>query len=163
MKNILDTIMDTTSSSVSAKGFLRGHLAFERWYFYYHNKLSPQQTAKDPSIQIFCRLWAVASAIESFAKVIIVGLSALYYVCQKNDAETEKRLDVLCQQGNSLYYSFIALYSPEEALKDFSVYNAEDPAQSLTRIKWFGYSLRKHSWGNGYNGKTTLEMLINTH
>lgn len=163
MSGILDRTVATASSFVQAGGLLRGQVAFERWYFHYHNKLSPQQTAKDPFIQVFCRLWAVASAIESFTKAIIVALSALYYACRENHAEVEKRVDVLYEQDNSLYYSFVAVYSPEKAIKDFSVFNSKDPTQSATRTQWFGYSLGKQSWGTTYTGKTTLKMLINTH
>ncbi|QZA58929.1 hypothetical protein [Candidatus Rhabdochlamydia porcellionis] len=160
---VLNRTVSTVSSVVQSGGVLRGQVGFERWYFHYHNKLSPQQMAKDPSIQIFCRLWAISSAIESFIKVIIVGLSALYYVYRENYIEVEKRVDVLYEQDNSLYYSFVATYSPEKAVKDFSLYNEKDPAQSAIRTQWFGYSLGKYSWGTFYTGETTLEMLLNTH
>lgn len=160
---VLDRGINTLTSSIQAGGLLRGQVAFERWYFHYYNKLSPQQIAKDPSIQVFSRLWAVASAIESFAKAFIVFVSALYYRYMENHAEVEKRVDVLYEQDNSLYYSLFAVYSPEEAARDFSVYNKKDPTQSATRTEWFGYSLGKESWGTTYTGKTTLKMLINTH
>lgn len=160
MSGILNRAVATASSFIQAGGLLRGEVAFERWYFHYHNKLIPQ---KDPAIQIFCRLWAVASAIESFTKEIIVGLSILYYACLKNHAEVEKRIDVLYEQDNSLYYSFVALYSPKKAVKDFSVFNTKNPTQSATRTQLFGCSLGKQSWGTHYTGKTTLKMLINTH
>lgn len=160
---VLDRAVSTVSSVVQAGGVLRGQVGFERWYFHYHNKLSSLQTAKDPSLWIFCRLWAIASAIESFIKIIIVGLSTLYYAYQENHVEAEKRVDVLYEQDNSLYYSFVAIYSPEKAVKDFSIYNEKDPAQSAIRTQWLGYSLGKYSWGAPYTGKTTVKMLINTH
>ncbi len=159
----LNRVVSTVTSFVQAGGALRGQVAFERWYFHYHNKLSPQQIAKNPSIQVFCRLWAVASAIESLAKALIVFVSVLYYRYMENHAEVKKRVDVLYEQDNSLYYSFFAVYSPEEATRDFSVYNKKDPSQSITRTEWFGHSLGNQSWGTTYIGKTTLEMLINTH
>lgn len=155
IKITLDRANNTVSSFVQTGGFLRGQVAFERWYFHYHNKLSPRQTEKDPSLFVFSRLWAVASAIESFAKALIVLVSALYYSYMGNRAEVEKRVNVLYDQDNSLYYSFIAVYSPEKAAKDFSVYNTKDPIQSLLT--------RTQSWGTAYTGKTTLKMLINTH
>lgn len=160
---VLDRSIDTATSFIQAGGALRGQVAFERWYFHYHNKLSPKQTVKDPSIQVFCRLWAVASTIESFVKTLIVFASLFYYSCMENETEVKKQEDVLSKQLNSLHYSCVAIYSPETAAKEFSTYNKKDPTQSVTRTKLFGYPLGKKSWGTIYTGKTTLEMLINTH
>lgn len=155
--------LHTASSAIQAGGFLRGEVSFERWYFHYHNQLNPQQIATDPSISCFSRLWAIAYAIESFVKTIITFFSILYYQYQKNKPEVDKRVDVLYEQDNSLYYSFFAMYSPAKAASQFSVYNRKDPTQALTRTKLFGICLGKHSWGSPYTGNTTLKMLINTH
>lgn len=155
--------VNTLTSALNAGGFLRGEVGFERWYFHYNGPLKPEEIAKDPSILIFSRLWAVAYAIESFVKTIIVAFSLLYYVCLANKPEVEQRMDVLYEQDNSLYYSIFAIYSPEKAMNNFSVYNKRAPTQSLTRTRCFGFSWRSSCWGTSYKGETTLNMLIHTH
>lgn len=156
-------LIDTTMASVRAGGPFRGEVSFERWYVHYYDKVSAAQVERDPLMAFLPRIWAVASAIESFIKTIITSISIFYYLCLNNRNEIELRVDVMYEQDNSLYYSLFALYSPEKAVDAFTVYRDQNAVKTLTRTRFFGISLGRHSWGTHYRGKTTLPMVFKTH
>lgn len=88
MQNALNTTINYVVNT-SQKSSLRGEVAFERWYYHYQPETATKQLG-----QLSSRVWALASAVESAVKAIIVALSILAYAYMENKPETERRREV---------------------------------------------------------------------
>ncbi|MDQ5956951.1 MAG: hypothetical protein QG627_1236 [Chlamydiota bacterium] len=149
MQNALNTTINYVVNT-SQKSSLRGEVAFERWYYHYQPETATKQLG-----QLSSRVWALASAVESAVKAIIVALSILAYAYMENKPEIEKRREIFKTQGNSLLYSVCAVLIPEVARDAFK--EANPPGEIARRI------LLTASNYTIYRGDIILKMLINTH
>ncbi|MDR2539402.1 MAG: hypothetical protein LBC45_02135 [Chlamydiales bacterium] len=138
------------AANYSEKAALRGEVAFERWYYHYQPEAATRELG-----QLLSRVWALAYAIESLVKVIIVTLSILAYVYMGNELEIERRCEVLKAQGSSLLYSVHAVLIPEIARDAFKEANTWKEASRRFVLLASNYTL--------YCDNITLKMLINTH
>lgn len=149
LKNVINTTV-TYAADTSQKAFLRGEVAFERWYYHYQ----PAAATKELG-QLSSRVWALAYAVESAVKVIIVAFSVLAYAYMENEPEIERRCEALKAQGSSLFYSVCAVLIPEIARDAFKEANTCQEVARRTALLTSNYTL--------YRGDITLKMLINTH
>lgn len=138
-------------ADTSQKATLRGEVAFERWYYHYQ----PETATKDLG-QFSSRVWALAYAVESMVKAIIVAFSLLAYLYMENEPEIKRRCEVLKAQGSSFLYSVSAVFTPEIARDAFKEDNTLGEATRRARLLISrDYTL--------YSGNIELKMLTNTH
>ena len=152
MKSIQNTLNTTINCIVDAsqKAVLRGEVAFERWYYHYQPETATKQLG-----QLSSRVWALAYAVESAVKAIIVAFSILAYAYMENKPEIERRREVFKTQGNSLLYSACAVLIPEVARDAFKEANPPEEIARRMLLTASNYTI--------YRGDIILKMLINTH
>lgn len=144
-------------TNTSAKATLRGEVAFERWYFHYQ----PASATKELG-QVSSRVWAVAYTIESFIKTFTVAISILLYAYMQNESEIDTRTEVLISQGNSLFYSLVAVIHPETARENFKEANTIEEISRRVSSRFVKNDILPKNY-TIYQGDITLKMLINTH
>ena len=129
---------------------LRGEVPFERWYYHYNLESATKELG-----HLSSRVWALAYAVESAVKAIIVTFSILAYAYMENDSEIKRSREALESQGSSLFYSACAILTPEIARDAFKEANTHAKIARRATTLLLNYTL--------YRGNITLKMLINTH
>jgi len=125
---------------------LRQEVPFERWFHHY----AVVQNISDAEIfeKVKARAWAAVSLGESFFRSIIelAGYAFSKIFCQEN---ADVQQDVLHAQFNSIYYSFNAILSPEDAIK---MAVSSDPSDE-NRLPRIGSLFGDWRWGTAYYGE----------
>ena len=123
---------------------LRQEVPFERWFYHY----GLEQNISDAQIvdKVKARAWAVASLGESLFRATVALVT---YVISKIFcfASAQENLDVLRAQGNSISFSFSAIFSPEDAVKAAAASGENDLPQ-------FGSLFGDWHWGTAYYGES---------
>ncbi|MBS0654004.1 MAG: hypothetical protein JSR39_10835 [Verrucomicrobia bacterium] len=123
---------------------LRQEVPFERWFYHY----AVVQNVSDAEIseKVKARAWAVASLGESLFRATV---ALVKYVISKIFcfASAEENLDVLRAQGNSISFSFTAVFSPEDAVNAAAAHGENDLPQ-------IGSLFGDWDWGTAYYGES---------